>query len=88
MNQYLSTVYDEALKRGFNFDEKKFIKPIIPLFITVSDGQIKYEFGHLLKKLKKRANNLYNKLKGTKNILPNPMFEIVKGKIEKWEIVK
>jgi hypothetical protein len=88
INLYLSNVYDESLKRKFNFNERKFSKPIIPLFLTVSEGQITYEFDHLLRKLKNRESNLYQKLKGTKNILPHPMFEIVKGKIEKWEIVK
>lgn len=88
IDQYLSNVYDEAVKRNFNFNEKKFNKPIIPIFLTVSDGQIKYEFGHLLRKLKKRENNLYHKLKGTTNIIPHPMFKISNGKIEKWEIVK
>jgi hypothetical protein len=88
INQYLSYVYDEAVKRNFNFNERKFSRPIVPLFLTVSEGQIKYEFDHLLRKLKNRESNLYNKLKGTKNILPHPMFKIVKGKVEKWEIIK
>jgi hypothetical protein len=88
INQYLSNVYDEALKRNFHFNERKFSKPIIPIFLTVSEGQIAYEFNHLLGKLKNREINLYKKLKGTKIILPHPMFKIVKGEIEKWEIVK
>ena len=88
INQYLSIVYDEALKRKFNFNERKFSTPNIPLYLTVSEGQITYEFDHLLKKLKHREITLYEKLKETKNILPHPMFKIIKGKIEKWEVVK
>jgi len=88
INQYLSNVYDEALDRHFTFDNSKFKKPIISLFLTVSEGQIKYEFDQLLSKLKDREINLYDKLKGTKTITPHPMFKIVRGKIEKWEIVK
>jgi len=88
INQYLSIVYEEAFKRNFKFNERKFSTPIVTLFLTVSEGQIAYEFDHLLKKLKHRDLNLFEKLKGTKNILPHPMFKIVKGEIEKWEIVK
>ena len=88
INQYLSIVYDEALRRNFNFNERKFFKPIIQISLTVSEGQIAYEFDHLLRKLINREKNLYKKLKETKNILPHPMFKIVKGKIEKWEIIK
>ncbi len=87
INQYLSNVYDEAVNRNFHFDKKKFSKPKIPFILSVNDAQIKFEFAHLLTKLKNREINLYKKLKGTKNILPHPMFQIIKGKIEKWEIV-
>lgn len=87
INQYLSSVYDEAIKRNYSFNDQKFSKPGIPLYLTVTEGQITYEFSHLLRKLKIRDRISYQKLKGTKNILANPMFHIVKGEIEKWEIL-
>ena len=88
INQYLSHIYDESIERHFAFDSTKFRKPIVPLFLTVSEGQIGYEFEHLLCKLKVREINLYKTLKGTTTILPHPMFKIIKGSIEKWEGVK
>ena len=88
INQYLCIVYDESVKRKFNFNQRKFCRVITPQNLTVNEGQITYEFGHLLKKIKKRDIGLYKKLKGTKHILPHPMFKIGKGNIEKWEIVK
>jgi hypothetical protein len=85
INQYLSSIYDESVDRHFVFDSTKFRKPTVPLFLTVSDGQIRFEFEHLLRKLKERENNLFKTLKETTTIIPHPMFKIIKGKIEIWE---
>ncbi len=87
IHQYLSSVHDEAVARQFNFDKRKFKKPKLPSSITVSQGQLKYEFKHLLAKLKIRDSKLYYELKNTKTIDPHPMFGIVKGDIEAWEKV-
>jgi hypothetical protein len=86
INLYLSFVYNEAISRGYNFDKSKFRKPK-PLILKVTRGQMKYEFTHLLRKLKIRDIKLYNELKGTKTIYPHPMFKVVPGEIEAWEIV-
>ena len=51
-------------------------------------GQINYEYEHLLNKLKTRDPILYEKLKKNKIIEPHPIFKIVKGDVEKWEIIK
>ena len=88
IHHYLSLVYEEALSRQFNFDKDKFKKMNRSLQLTVNQGQLTYEFGHLLNKLKSRDIKLYNKFKGTKTIDPNPIFKVVKGEIEDWEIVK
>lgn len=88
INQYLSDIYDESVDRHFAFDNSKFRKPTAPLVLTVSEGQIKFEFEHLLCKLKGREIDLYKKLKETTTIIPHPMFKIIKGKIENWERVK
>jgi len=85
INQYLNNVYDESVLRNFTFDRAKFRKPIIPIFLSVSEGQIIFEFEHLLCKLKEREFHLYEILKETTNIIPHPMFQIIKGDIENWE---
>ena len=72
----------------FNFNSTKFRKPIVPFFLTVSEGQIIFEFEHLLFKLRGREINLYKTLKETTTIIPHPMFKTIKGNIEKWERVK
>jgi hypothetical protein len=88
INQYLSYIYDESVERHFHFNTTKFRKPAVPVSLTVSEGQLKYEFGHLLGKLKRREINLYKTLEKTTAIIPHPMFKQVKGEIENWERVK
>jgi hypothetical protein len=88
INGYLSVVYEEAVNRHFNFDRSKFRKPKGEVTLTVTNGQLTYEFNHFLGKLKSRKMELYEKLKGTKSIVHHPMFRVVKGSVEKWEIVK
>jgi Pyrimidine dimer DNA glycosylase len=86
INLYLSFVYEEATQRGYNFDKSKFRKSKLR-HINVTRSQMKYEFSHLLRKLKIRDSALYNKLKDTKKVHPHPIFKIINGKIEDWEIV-
>jgi len=45
--------------------------------IKVTEGQIKYEFQHLLKKLKNRDPQKHDKIKSIKNIEIHPIFEII-----------
>jgi hypothetical protein len=88
INLYLSFVYEESVKRKFHFDGSKFRKAVEPLLLHVNDAQLAYEFHHLLKKLKNRDEKLFHKVAGTSPIEPHPLFRIVKGGIEKWEIEK
>src|SRR5690348_843221 len=48
LNFYLSAIYEEAKQRNYNFDKNKFKnqKPMNQL--TVTQGQLEYEFSHLL----------------------------------------
>lgn len=87
INQYLAVVYREASERGFNFDNNKFHQKFIPSTLAVTKGQMRYELAHLLGKLKTRDTNGYNKLHSLQSIEPHPLFEIVDGEIEPWEIV-
>ena len=77
----------EANKRGYHFNADKIINKRIKTKISVTSGQLEYEFQHLLNKLKKRDPALYKKLQKTKKIKLHPLFTRKKGKIEEWEIV-
>ena len=87
IDQYLDSVLKEAIQRRYNFDTNKISRPFKKIKIKVTDGQMKYEAGHLLKKLKERDPLRYKYFKRIKELAPHPMFWIVKGKIEDWEVV-
>ncbi len=88
INQYLEAVYDESKIRKYIFDITKFNHTEKKIKLRVTQGQINYEYEHLLNKLKTRDPMLYEKLKKNKIIEPHPIFKIVKGDVEKWEIIK
>jgi len=87
INQYLGAVYEEALIRQYNFDQAKFYQSKKELVMTVTKEQIDYEFKHLLLKLKTRDRKIYNKIKNNNLIEPHPIFSVLKGPIESWEII-
>jgi len=85
INLYLSYIYQEAGERGYKFSRKKFYLPQKFISLPVSNGQIKFEFRHLKKKLKQRDRALYNKLRKVKLISVHPMIKVVRGGVEDWE---
>jgi len=88
ISQYLSSVYEEAVKRGYNFDISKINISHRHDVLTVTAGQMKYEADHLLKKLKTRDHNRYDRLKDVKYFNPHPLFRITGGDLEPWEIAR
>ncbi len=88
INQYLADVYHEAIVRGYNFDKTKIDWKFKPVFLNVNKGQIEYESVHLLRKLKVRDPEKYKVLNQKKKFDTHPMFTVVKGGVEEWEIIK
>ena len=87
INQYLSEVYKEATNRGYNFDVTKFNPVEKPLKMTVTVGQLNYEYYHLLNKLKTRDAKLFKEVKKIKILDAHPIFKVVNGAIEDWEVI-
>ena len=89
IGKYLLAVAKEAEKRGYVFNKKKIIaeKPICKK-IPVKRGQVRFEYEHLLYKLKRRAKHLYLARKKERTIRVNPAFRIISGGIEGWEKAK
>lgn len=87
MAAYLACVADEADKRGYNFNRGKLAEPDVGIRIPVTDGQLEYEFSHLLRKLATRAPDLYAQLMMTDTIKLHPLFKKIRGGVEAWEIV-
>ena len=84
---YLRHVQIEAEQRGYKFDKNKIINKSIKSVILVNNGQIRYEFNHLLNKLKQRDPALYKQLRHTKTVKLHPLFKRRNGGIEEWEII-
>jgi hypothetical protein len=89
IDAYLFQIYLEAKRRGYSFDCYKIRFVELRGALTVTRGQLEYEFVHLLKKLEMRDKKKLEELKSLepKNIVPNSVFRLVDGGVEKWEKV-
>ncbi|MFH1770131.1 MAG: pyrimidine dimer DNA glycosylase/endonuclease V [archaeon] len=87
INSYLYYVFLEAKNRGYSFDSTKVKHLKLKKEIKVNKGQVDYEFKHLLRKLKERDEEKYKKIKNSEKIEVNPIFKVVSGGVEDWEIV-
>ncbi len=88
INSYLAAVLEEAKYRGYNFDESKIGSSVEVKFIPVTTGQILYEKGHLLEKLRVRDLAKYHKLNEIIDLQLHPLFNLIEGDVEAWEITK
>ena len=81
---YLAGVSAEALRRGYSFDARKIAPARTKTRIAVTRGQLAYERGHLLRKLKARAPGVWAALRKEKLGL-HPLFTAVAGGVADWE---
>ncbi|MCX8016176.1 MAG: pyrimidine dimer DNA glycosylase/endonuclease V [Patescibacteria group bacterium] len=88
INAYLYQIFLEAKKREYNFNKKKIEPIILKEKISVNSSQVSYEFLHLLKKIKIRDKQTYNKIKDLRKIEINPVFKLKRGEREDWEKIK
>lgn len=86
LNCYLSFVYYEALERNYNFTKDKIDWNFAPVKLTVTEGQVGFEAEHILKKLELRDIQRHKELMKLSSFAVNPIFEIVSGDVESWEI--
>lgn len=87
IHYYLKFICKEAKARDYNFDESKVNLKVKKMTLKVTSGQMNYETKHLLKKLKVRDVIKLKEIRPVKNFETHPMFKIVEGEIEDWEIV-
>jgi hypothetical protein len=87
INQYLAEIYVEATKRGYNFDKTKINWNFKHSKLTVTTKQLDYEIKHLLKKLQTRDFQKHKELKSKKDFDTHPVFKLIEGEIEEWEIL-
>jgi len=84
---YLKQVYAEAVRRGYHFDEKKIGRGIPVAPISVTSGQLEYEWSHLITKLKARAPDWLKPFQAVEQPEAHPIFFVIKGEIAPWEVV-
>lgn len=86
INSYLIPIYLEATKRGYQFNQTKINFNLTSIDkIKVNQGQLKFEWNHLLSKLKSRNYPAYRHLLPITVIQAHPLFIPVAGGIEAWE---
>ncbi|MGJ9403522.1 pyrimidine dimer DNA glycosylase/endonuclease V [Arthrobacter sp. KK5.5] len=94
---YLAGMADEAAARGYNFNRSLIVVPPAgvepgaasaggPDFLTVTRGQMDYERAHLSAKLAVRDPERLPTLESAAPD-PHPLFRVVEGEIEPWEIL-
>jgi hypothetical protein len=85
INAYLRVVVEEATARGYAFDRSKVGPVRKQVRMTSTKGQMRYEWRHLLRKLKTRNPVLYRKWRGEMAPQAHPLFRIRAGAVESWE---
>ncbi|MEM5766463.1 MAG: pyrimidine dimer DNA glycosylase/endonuclease V [Candidatus Aenigmatarchaeota archaeon] len=82
INAYLFEIYKEGKRRSYKFDLRKIEAVEAKWIIPITSDQLKFEFEHLLGKLRKRCKEKYLELARKKRIEANKIFKVVKSKVE------
>lgn len=85
---YLRCIHAEAVKRGYNFDLGKVEPGAKVARLTVTTGQLEYEWAHLRAKLINRAPSWLKQLAVSGRLEPHPLFRVVRGGVAEWEKIK
>jgi Pyrimidine dimer DNA glycosylase len=86
--KYLRVVYDEAASRGYKFSVDKIAPSDATARIECTRGQLLYEWNHLREKLRLRDAGRYGEIKDIEEPKAHPIFKIIEGDVESWEIIK
>jgi len=88
INRYLAIVWAEAQSRGYRFDPSKLGRNARVQRIPVTDGQLRYEWHWLLKKLHDRAPVVHDRHLEVSMPAVHPLFHVVSGPVAEWEHVQ
>ena len=83
--EYLRIVHDEAVSREYRFAAEKITRARARARLTVTRGQLEFEWQHLLSKLKTRDPQRLAQLKKVKSPHAHPSFRVVRGGVAQWE---
>ena len=85
---YLRGVHAEATRRGFRFDASRIGDGNHAASMDVTEGQLAYEWEHLVRKLTVRSPEWLATLPVTEAPAPHPLFQTIPGGIAEWEILR
>ena len=80
-------MHAEATRRGYRFDATKIRSSKTAPAIDVTDGQLAYEWRHLLAKLRVRALDWLAQIDQDSPPQVHPLFAVVPGGIAPWEVI-
>ncbi len=83
--EYLRVIQEEGKRRGYKFDSGKIARGGQVKSIAVTNGQLQFEWAHLLGKLRQRDPKRFEELKSVRRVDPHPLVKIVPGGVERWE---
>jgi hypothetical protein len=86
INSYLAAVHWEAVRRGYDFDGSR-VGPVRDAgFISVTSGQLEYEWQHLRLKLQMRDPRTLAAWKDVEIPACHPLFRVRRGPVASWEV--
>jgi hypothetical protein len=83
---YLRSIWREARERGYRFDPARIGPGKTTSRVACTEGQLRYEWKHLLGKLKIRDPQRYRALLPVSLPEGHPLFVIIPGDIAAWEV--
>jgi len=85
ISSYLYVVYLEATARGYRFDRSKIRAVRKKPVLRVSHGQVRHEWRHLLRKLRRRSPQRWRFCASVARPEVHPLFRTRPGPVESWE---
>lgn len=87
ISTYLSAIYDEATRRGYNFNRSKIGRIQDVQHVPVTSGQLAHEWLHLQRKLAMRSPVILSQWADVATPDCHPLFIQQPGSIASWERV-
>ena len=85
ITEYLREVAAEGRRRGYRFDVLKLPRVRRVSTLTVTEGQLRYEWTHLKAKLRARNAEWHRRTRGVALPEPHPLFVVIGGRVAEWE---
>jgi len=85
VTSYLRELHTESVSRGYCFNSRKIMSAPVCKTVEETEGQLLFEWQHLLTKLSSRSPALEKALCPIEIPNPHPLFTIVPGPKQSWE---